>query len=174
MLVSRTPRALVLRREINQSGVRNTGDGRARSPRVAPAFFSPASSIQPVRLIIWRRHAIPNKPDARRIEESCLAANTEIGSSASRQSITNTNWCDGQLKDSVDVAVVREPRALSGGCGASCGAINAAGVHASRDVQHHLTFVAPDVALRDAVCYTLILSAPKRWIVSPGQRGFSF
>ena len=61
---------------------------------------------------------------------------------------------------------------LSGFVGYSCGTSDAAHVDQEFRKRSLLTFCANDVALRSAVCYTLFLSAPKRGIVSPGQRGF--
>lgn len=68
--------------------------------------------------------------------------------------------------------MTREARSLSGDARSCCGTIDAAVIETNRYVLRHLTFVAQDVALRNAVCYTLKSSALKRWIVSPGQRGF--
>lgn len=65
-----------------------------------------------------------------------------------------------------------EARTLSGDVRSCCGTINAAVIETNRYVLRHLTFVAQDIALRWQVCYTLEWSALKRWIVSPGQRGF--
>ncbi len=54
-----------------------------------------------------------------------------------------------------------------------CGTKDAACTTALRNARRLLTYVAQDIALRSAVCYTLSLSAPSRGIVSPGQRGNS-